>query len=127
MRSIIVMAMFVASLAWADSSNYEEVRDMGLDADGVSLLSIKAGAGSLDVKGVDGLDSISVKATIVVPDSDEEDALKVIAKEMTLLLEQKGSEARLKAWFDHGFFWARLQRTYRPRSQRPKRPVDQYR
>ena len=49
MRSIIVMAMFVASLAWADSSNYEEVRDMGLDADGVSLLSIKAGAGSLDV------------------------------------------------------------------------------
>ena len=103
MRSIIVMAMFAVSLAQADSSDYEEVRDMDLSADGISVLSIKAGAGSMDVRGVDGSDSISVKATIVVPDADEEDALKVIEKEMTLLLEQKGGEARLKAWFDQRF------------------------
>ena len=106
MRSFIVIAMFVASLTLADltaAETYEKVRDLELDAGGISLLSIEAGAGSMDVTGVDGLDKIVVKATIVVPDTDEEDALKVIKKNMTLSLEQKNSEAKLNAWFDKGF------------------------
>jgi len=103
MRRFIVIAMFAAGLAQAGWSNYEEVRNLDLDVDGISELSIKAGAGSMDVTGVRGLEKISVKATIVVPDADEDDALKVIEKRMTLSLEQKGSEARLNAWFDDGF------------------------
>ena len=103
MRSIIVIAMFAASLAQAEWADYEEVRDMDLDVDGISQLSIKAGAGSMDVTGVSGLDKISVRATIVVPNADEDDALNVIEKKMTLTLDQKGSEARLNAWFDDGF------------------------
>jgi DUF4097 and DUF4098 domain-containing protein YvlB len=103
MRSFIVMAMFVASLAHAGWSDYEEVRNLDLDADGVSQLSIKAGAGSMDVTGVRGLDKISVKATVVVPDTDEDKAVKVIEKKMTLSLDQQGSEAQLDAWFDDGF------------------------
>jgi hypothetical protein len=102
MRSLIVIAMFVASLAEAKSSDYEEVRQLDLDVNGISELSIKAGAGSMDVTGVSGLDKISVKAIVVVPDTDEDDALKVIEKKMTLSLEQKGDEARLNAWFDDG-------------------------
>jgi hypothetical protein len=102
MRSFIVIAMFAAGIAQADWSNYEEVRNLDLDVDGISELSIEAGAGSMDVTGVRGLDKISVKATVVVPDADEEDALKVIEKNMTLSLEQKGSEAQLNAWFDNG-------------------------
>jgi hypothetical protein len=103
MRSIVVIAMFGASLAHADWSDYEQVRNMDLDVDGISELSIEAGAGSMDVTGVRGLDKILVKATIVVPDADEDDALKVIEKKMTLSLEQKGDEARLESWFDGGF------------------------
>jgi DUF4097 and DUF4098 domain-containing protein YvlB len=103
MRSFIVMAMFAASLAHADWSDYEEVRNLDLDADGVSQLSINAGAGSMDVTGVSGLDKISVKATVVVPDTDEDKAVKVIEKKMTLSLDQQGSEAQLDAWFDDGF------------------------
>jgi hypothetical protein len=104
MRSFIVIAMFVASLAQAGSSDYEQVRNLDLDVDGISELSIIAGAGSMDVTGVKGLDKISVKATIVVPDEDEDDALEVIEKTMTLSLQQEGSEARLSAWFDDGVF-----------------------
>lgn len=103
MRSFIVMAMFAASLAHAGWSDYEEVRNLDLDADGVSQLSITAGAGSMDVTGVSGLDKISVKATIVVPDTDEDEAVNVIEKKMTLSLDQQGSEAQLDAWFDDGF------------------------
>jgi hypothetical protein len=103
MRSFIVIAMFAASLAQADWADYEEIRNMDLDADGISQLSIKAGAGSMDVTGVSGLDKISVKATIVVPDADEDDALKVIEKKMTFTLDQKGSEGQLNAWFDGSF------------------------
>lgn len=103
MRSLIVMAMFATSLAYAGSSDYEEVRDLILDTDGIKSLSIDAGAGSMDVTGVDGLDKVIVKATIVVPDSDEDDAKKVIEKYMTLSLQQKGDEARLNAYFERGF------------------------
>ncbi len=103
MRSFIVMTMFAASLVQAGWSDYEEVRDLDLDVDGVSQLSIKAGAGSMDVTGVKGLEKIAVKATVIVPDVDEEKALKVIGKSMTLSLEQQGNEARLNAWFDDGF------------------------
>ena len=103
MRSFIVIAMFVASLAQADWSDYEEIRKLDLDVDGITELSIKAGAGSMDVTGVSGLDKISVKATVVVPDADEDKALKVIEKKMTLTLDRQGSEAQLNAWFDGGF------------------------
>lgn len=104
MRGFIVMAMFTASLASAGWTDYEEIRDLDLDASDISRLSIDAGAGSMDVKGVDGLDKIVVKATIVVPDKDKEDALRVIEKDMTLTLEKKGSEAKLDARFDSHLF-----------------------
>lgn len=103
MRSFIVMTMFVASLALPGWTDYEELRDLDLGSDGISRLSIKAGAGSMDVAGVDGLNRITVKATIVVPDTTEDDALKIIAKDMTLSLQRKHGEARLEAWFDSGF------------------------
>jgi len=103
MRSLVVITMFAASLAQAGWSDYEEVRKMDLDVDGISELSIKAGAGSMDVTGVSGLEKITVKATVVVPGEDEDDALKVIEKRMTLTLDKKGSEAQLNAWFDGGF------------------------
>jgi hypothetical protein len=102
MRSLIVMAMFTVSLAHAGWSDYEEIRNLDLDAAGISQLTINAGAGSMDVTGVKGLDKINVKATIVVPDEDEDKALRVIEKTIQLSLEEKAGTAKLEAWFDSG-------------------------
>ena len=102
MRSLIVIAMFTVSLAHAGWSDYEEVRYLSLDAAGISQLTINAGAGSMDVTGVKGLDKISVKATIVVPDEDEDDAVRVIEKKIRLSLQENAGDANLDAWFESG-------------------------
>ena len=102
MRSFIVMAMFTVSLAHAGWSDYEETRDLKLAADGISQLTINAGAGSMDVSGVQDLDNIVVKATIIVPDEDEDDAVRIIEKRIKLSLEKNAGVAELDAWFENG-------------------------
>ena len=106
MRSFVVMAMFLASFAHAAWTDYEEVRDLSLDADGIDKLDIRAGAGSLDVKGVDGQDRIVIKATIIVADADEDEAARIIAKRMELSLDERDGKAILKSDFDGGFMGA---------------------
>jgi len=106
MRGFILIAMFVTSLASAGWSDYEEVRNLDLSANGIKKLSINSGAGSMDVRGIDGIDKIAVKARIVVQHKDDADAVRFIEKNMTLTLRQDGSEARLEALFDsHIFGW----------------------
>lgn len=104
MRSIILMAMLMASFSSAAAGDYKEVRELELKARGLQKLIIDAGAGSLDVTGVDGLKSIEVKATIVVPDASEEDGKEIIARELTLSLKEVGGSARLKSDFEQGFW-----------------------
>lgn len=105
MRRFMVIAMFTIGLAraaWAES-DYEEVRDMELAAAGISQLTINAGAGSMDVTGVAGLDKIVVKATIVVPDEDADDAVRMIEKRIRLSLQENTGDAELEAFFKSGF------------------------
>lgn len=104
MRSFIVMAMFVASFANAAWNEYTDVRELKLDADGIDDIIIEAGAGNMSVKGVAGLDSIVVTATVVVPDTDEKDAMQFIEKKMRLSLDRNGDRAKLDSWFEQGFF-----------------------
>ena len=104
MRSFIVIAMFVASFADAAWNDYSTVRELKLDADGIDTLEIDAGAGRMEVKGVTGLDRLVVSATIVVPESDEDDAVKIIDRKMRLALDRKGGRAKLDAYFEDGFF-----------------------
>lgn len=104
MRGFIVMAMFVASFASAAWTDYEEVRELALDAGDIEKLSILAGPGSMDVRGVAGLERIEVEARIVVPGEDDDDALGYIEKDMKLTLQQDGSAARLEALFDARLF-----------------------
>ena len=103
MRGLIVMALFVVSAAQAGWNDYEEVRELTLDSDGVESLSIEAGAGSMDVIGESGLDEIRVKALIVVPGADDEKAQRIIEKKMVLSLDRVGNEGRLDSWFEDGF------------------------
>jgi len=104
MRSFIVMAMFTASLAHASWSDYEEVRDLELDASGVSEFFVDAGAGSMTVIGDSGATSITVTATIQVEKGDEDKAREIIAKRLTLTLDRDGDSAILQSFFKSGIW-----------------------
>ena len=102
MRSGIVMLwMLAASLAIAASADYEERRDLKLSADDIKRLEIEAGAGSLEVSGVSGLDDIVVTAIIVVPGRNAERAGSIIESDLTLTLDRAGDDAVLKSYFDY--------------------------
>ena len=103
MRSFVVMAMFLASFSHAAWTDYEEERELSLDADGIAELDIRAGAGSLDVTGVAGQADIIVKATIIIDNADEDEAARIIAKRMELSLEERDGKAVLESGFDGGF------------------------
>ena len=90
----------LASIAWAD---YEEERELTLPTRGIDTMDIDAGAGSLEVIGLDGADQITVNARILI-DDDEDDAKRRIESDMTLTLEQDSDVARLVAAFDSGVF-----------------------
>jgi len=59
MRTILILAMFAASLADAAVSAYEEDRALTLETAGADTLKIKAGAGHLDIE--DGTGSIDIE------------------------------------------------------------------
>lgn len=101
MRGILIMAMFAASLTHAAWNDYVEARELRLDAADVEELKIDAGAGSLDVRGVEGADEIIVEATITVPAADDEEARELIASDMVLTLQRDGERAVLNSYFEN--------------------------
>lgn len=104
MRSILIMAMFTASLADAAASDYEEVRDLRLGTGGIDSLSVEAGAGRMEIVGVEGGAEIAVTATIIVPGRDADKARRKMESGMVLSLEKIGATAVLKSWFEEGFW-----------------------
>ena len=88
MRGLIVMGMFVASLANATFSDFEETRELNLHAKGIGSLSIEAGAGSID----DGSGSITVRGvTGSVTIDDGSGGIKVTDVENDLIITGDGS------------------------------------
>jgi len=106
MRSFIVVALLATGVSNAVAEDFREVRNLELDARDFQRLFVDAGAGSLDVTGVDGLRRIEVKATIVIPDVNENAARDIIDGKLRLSLESLGEAARLQSRFQHGF-WGR--------------------
>jgi hypothetical protein len=92
--------MFVASLAHAAWSNYEEVRELSLDAGALRALQVEAGAGDLQIVGVSGSNRITVRATIEVPDANDNQAKKIIESDLVLSLERSGDQGVLKSKFN---------------------------
>src|SRR5690606_7013024 len=101
LQTLFTLLIFAANLVQAAWNEYEEKRDLALDADEVETLQIEAGAGSLDISGAAG-DRITVGAVIRVPEADEEEARELIADDMVLSLERNGRRAVLNSWFDRG-------------------------
>ena len=105
MRTFLILGMFTASLAHAAWRDYEETRELTLDAGGIDTVVIEAGAGSLEVRGITDAKAISVTALIQVPEKDEK-AQKVIESALVLTLERDGDNAVLKGYFDSsGWSW----------------------
>ncbi len=106
MRTFLIIGMFTASLANSAWRDYEEVRDLTLDAGGIDTVEIEAGAGSLEVRGNPNAKKISVTALIQVPGKNEDKAQKIIESDLVLTLERKGDTAILNGYFEaSGWGW----------------------
>jgi hypothetical protein len=104
MRSYIVISMFVASLASAEFNGYTESRNLQLSAEGISVLELDTGAGSLIIRGVDNAQNIQVNAVIRVAEEDDEAARKYVASTVELTLVKNRDVATLDAGFDRKFW-----------------------
>ena len=90
--------------------DYEEARELALEAGDVRALEIKAGAGSMTVRGTDA-PQIDVQARVIVPDTDPDKASRIIERDLRLVLERAGDTARLEADFaGAGWFQGRQSR-----------------
>lgn len=102
MRNVLIIILFIATQATAAWSDYEEVRELSLNTQGIDTLSVDNGAGSIDITGVSGTDEIVVTATVLVPGKNEKKARRKIEGNLVLSLEQVRESAVLKAYFKNG-------------------------
>lgn len=103
MRCALILTLLAASLVHAAWSDYEEVRELSLDAGSLGQLDIDAGAGGLTVIGVAAADRVLVTATIQIPDASDDEAAGMIRSGLRLTLERQGDRAVLKSHFERGF------------------------
>ena len=104
MRTFILLTMFTVALAGAATTDYEEDRELRLDADGIDTLTIETGAGSLEIIGVAGADEILASTNVLVPDSVAEDAREIIESRLELSLDRHGGGALLRAQVERSFW-----------------------
>ena len=105
MRTIIILSLFAASLAAAGEPDYSEVRELSAQAGGASELRIDTGSGSLNIVGVDGLDTVEVVATINIDKiRDQDKAREIIEKYLVLTLERSGDRVELVTDFEKGMW-----------------------
>ncbi|MEQ8204772.1 MAG: hypothetical protein RIA65_01250 [Woeseia sp.] len=102
MKSTLILALFVATFAHAAWNDYEEVRELRLDSQGIDVLDVKAAAGRLHIVGAPGARHVTVTATIVLPGVDHNKAAELIDRDLELSLVPDGNVLRLVARFDHG-------------------------
>lgn len=101
LQTLLMMIMFAANLVHAAFTDHEEKRDLSLEAEGVETLKVGAGAGSLEVTGVDGASRIVVVALIRVPDANVDEARQLMDDQLVLRLTRDGSIAELKGYFEN--------------------------
>jgi hypothetical protein len=77
----------------------QETRDLELPAVGINILRIQCGAGSLILRGVEGIDKIEVSADIMVQGLQPENLESYFENNVLLALKKRGKKAVLLAEF----------------------------
>ncbi len=95
--SIFLVLILLPVIAFAGTRR--EMKDLELSAQGIDTLVIRCGAGSLNLKGIDGHDKIGVAAGIIVEGLDEKDLNTFFRKNLLLHLEKQGTKAVLRGVF----------------------------
>jgi DUF4097 and DUF4098 domain-containing protein YvlB len=101
MRTVLILTILTAGMAQA-AGDFIEDREISLDATGIQAVQVTAGAGSLEITGVAGLNRIEVVASIAVSQRNEDKARKIIADTLVLTLERSGDNAVLTSVFNNG-------------------------
>jgi DUF4097 and DUF4098 domain-containing protein YvlB len=84
--------------------SYQTEKSLKLPAEGIRLLLVEAGAGSLKIEGVEGLTSIEVTAEIYVRGISDRRIDDFLSDHLRLSLEKNGEEAVLKGYFQSSGF-----------------------
>lgn len=96
---ILLLIAAVSTVSLGARAAYRESRDLTLSAADLDSLTVVAGPGNLDIRGVDGLDRIEAKAEIIVDRISESKGADYVAKTVVFDLTERGGGARLVA--DH--------------------------
>ena len=91
-----VMALLLSAPAVA-ADRYEELRTLSLDAAGVRVVDIEAGAGSLEITGDETATEIRLDAVLWIEDAPKnpERVRKTLASHVEVSLERDGDRARV--------------------------------
>ena len=102
MRKVKYLLIALISMPLS-AGEYEEIRDLTLDASNLNGFIIDATSGLLDITGNDGIDHIIVKATIKIETSltfGKGDAVELAEKKLTLKLDEHRNKGKLTVNFD---------------------------
>jgi len=120
--AFFIAVLFLSTLAF--SAQVE--KSLKLSAEGIRELSVDAGAGSLEIVGVEGLSEIQVEAEIVVRGVGEGRLDEFLKDHLRFSLEKSGGEAVLKGHFEFtGFYLHTPDATVNLKVRMPK-TVDLY-
>ena len=111
MKKLLFIAVTSAFFTGSALADYSETREMEVSAKGVKILKIDCGAGFLDIKGFDDLESIKVTAEITVEGISGKKAKEFIEEYMVLELTSGGRTARLLSTFEQGNFLSHIFRS----------------
>ena len=88
-----LILLLLPSIAFAEI--YQERRKIDLSARGIDMLVVTCGAGSLIVRGVDGLERLGVTAVIEIEVDEDKDLHRTVDDHLRLTLEKRKNQALL--------------------------------
>lgn len=91
----VFILLFFPIFALAET--VQEKKYINISARGINILVVNCGAGSLDLKGVEGLDKINVTANVEVEDFKKEELQKFIDKNVHLYLVKQKNKVLLRS------------------------------
>lgn len=96
LKYTVILALMLLPLS-ALAETARKIRQIDLSVQGIDMLEVRCGAGSLDLKGVEGRDKIHVIAEIEVENIEAEELNNFIENKIRLNLEKQRDKALLRS------------------------------